>query len=131
MRQQAPTLNSFHNRLIEECFSTEISDSEAFLLFVILHNYVICFPGGLLRDAPHLTQLLAETQRGASEALAYLWRNTKDERRDYAYWYWRWNTDWKSYAHAENLSFDEQQTLNKLLAKLREHPWVVDLYEED
>jgi hypothetical protein len=131
MQQKVLTSDNFHNLLIEECFSTDISDEEAFLLFVVLHLYAIRIPEGLLSDRPESTKWHGLTQRGASASLAYLWRNTNDERREDMYWYWRWNKEWNEYAHAENLSQAEQEALSKIISKLCEHPWVVNIFEDD
>jgi hypothetical protein len=121
MGQKALTINTFHGRLIQACFSPDISDEEAFLVFIILHLYAIQIPEGLLRDRPKITELAALTQRGASESLAQLWHGTNDERSHYSYWYWRWNGEWGAYGLAENLSQNQKEA----------HSWVVDLHEED
>ena len=47
------------------------------------------------------------------------------------YWYWRWNVDWGSYGHAENLTDEELLRLRFLIEQLESHPFVKQIVPED
>src|SRR5262245_47029139 len=99
MTADAPSFQQFHERIIADSFPQRLTDDDAFLVFAILHSYIIVLTSPILGDAPDCYKIYATTQRGAADALAALWRGTADERAHYTHWYWKWNTDWDSYRH--------------------------------
>jgi hypothetical protein len=125
------TIYKLHGLLIRETFGGEFSDQDAFLIFVLFHSYRIELSSAVLSDRPGVTDVAALTQRDVSSALASAWRGTSDERADPYFWYFRWNKEWGSYGHAENLSAEEQTRLDQLKGRLEEHPFVSQLVSED
>src|SRR4051812_48069634 len=104
------TIDDLHGRLLRDTFGRDLDDRDAFLLFTLFHHYQIELAGPVLADRPSMgagDRVHADTQRGCAEALASLWAGCDDERADYTYWYWRWNDEWGSYGHAEDLSAEE------------------------
>ena len=127
------TIYDFHGRLLRDTFSGGVSDRDAFLLFALLHSYQVEISGSVLTDRPSLgagARISARTQRDCAEALASLWRDTADERANYAHWYRHWNTDWGWYRGAENLSEEDRLRLRELIAMLECHPFVERLVPE-
>ena len=128
------TINDLLGRILRDTFRSDLNDLDVFLLFSIFHLYQIELAGAFLTDRPHLKGgdlIHADTQRGCSSAMASIWANSDDERSDYAYWYWRWNADWGSYARLENLSDGEKERLRWLMGRLETHPFVRRLVPED
>ncbi len=123
------TLSSFHEKLICDLFDSSIADTDAFLVFHILHEFEIHVRLGVLSDCKEPT-LAAVTQRHAASCLAALWRGSRDERRSSQYWYRRWNGAWGSTGHSERLSDDEAARLEEVLAKFRDHSWIGELVPE-
>jgi hypothetical protein len=127
----APTFQQFHERIIADSFPERLTDDDAFLVFAILHSYIIVLTGPVLSDAPDCHKILAATQWGAADALAVLWRGTTDERAHSSHWYWMWNTDWDGYRHLENLSPEEKVRMRSLKHRIEEHPFIEQLVPED
>jgi hypothetical protein len=128
------TVGELHGRLLRDTFPRGLGDRDAFLLFALFHQYQVELSGPVLTDGPQSREgyrVAAITQRGCSAALASLWHGTEDPRGHYAYWYYRWNGEWGSYAHAENLTQDEEARLRELTAKLEGHPFVRRFVPED
>src|SRR5690349_15732544 len=131
MTSNLPTFQQFHERIVSDSFPQRLTDEDAFLVFAILHSYVIVLAGSFINDAPQCDKIYATTQRGAADALAALWRGTDDERRDYTHWYWKWNTDWDAYRHLEALSPQEKARMHVLKQRIEEHPYIARLVPED
>ena len=108
------TIYDLHGRLIRDTFGRRLTDSDAFLVFVLFHCYRVVLSGPVLTDRPGVGEVAADTQRRVSEALASAWAGTADKRADPYFWYYRWNGDWGSYGHAENLSSTETERLAQL-----------------
>jgi hypothetical protein len=123
-------LQSFHKRLVTDIFDSSISDTDAFLIFHILHEFELHVRPGVLADTQSGV-IPAITQRHAALCLAALWRGSGNERSRYEYWYRRWNSDWGSYGHSEHLSHEEAARLQELLAIFRSHDWITDLSIEE
>jgi hypothetical protein len=68
------TISDLHGRLLRDTFGGSLKWEDAFLVFVLFHNYrvVLCKP--ILTDRPGITGVDAITQRGASESLASMWK---------------------------------------------------------
>jgi len=124
-------IDDLHGRLVRDTFGRRLTDSDAFLLFVLLHSYRIVLSGPVLTDRPAVQEVAAHTQRGVSEALASAWAGTSDERANPYFWYYRWNGDWGSYGHAERLSLAEVERLGQLRMELERHPLVSRLEPVD
>lgn len=114
------TIDELHRRLIRETFRRGLTDSDAFLIFVLFHSYRIVLSGPVLNDRPNVQEVEPLTQRSVSEALAAYWAGATDERSNYLYWYHRWNGEWGGYSHAENLSLVERERLEQLRAALEQ-----------
>src|SRR4051812_31110415 len=99
-------LNEFHERLVANTFPSPPSDSDAMLLFALLHTHRINLASGVILDAPGIRTLPAITQRHAAACLAGLWRAQADDRADDTHWYWAWNTQW-SYDRVSRLAGEE------------------------
>jgi len=125
------TIYEMQGSLLRETFGSDLSDLDAFLVFVLFHSYRVILKEGVLSDRPGVQEVSAGTQRSVSESLASLWRGRDDVRADYAYWYRRWNGKWGSYSHAENLTTEEQKRLEYLREQLERHPAVVRMEPED
>jgi len=125
------TIYDLHGRLVRDTFGRRLSDSDAFLVFVLFHRYKVVLSAPVLTDRPGVREVAADTQRGVSEALASAWAGTEDARADLYFWYYRWNGDWGSYGHAERLSPAERERLEQLRAELERHPFVSRLQPED
>src|SRR5262245_49611060 len=128
------TILGLHGRLLRDTFGCNISDQDAFLLFTLFHMFQVELAGPVLTDRRQLgagSRVCAITQRHCSQALASVWRGSGDPRGHYTYWYLRWNGEWGSYGHAENLSEEEQIRLRELTEKLEAHPFVRRLIPED
>jgi hypothetical protein len=95
------TICDLHGRLIRDTFGRRLTDSDAFLVFVLFHCYRVVLSGPVLIDRPGVVEVAADTQRGVSESLASAWTGTEDRRADLYFWYYRWNGEWGSYDHAE------------------------------
>src|SRR5213595_3883123 len=105
---EVTTIYDLHGRLVRDTFGRRLSDQDAFLVFVLFQSYRIILSGPVLTDRPGVLRVAALTQRGVSEALASAWVGTQDEQADPYFWYRRWNGDWGSYGHAEQLSSVER-----------------------
>ena len=123
------TLTSFHENLVLDLFDGSISDTDAFLVFHILHGYEFQVRSGVLSDCSAST-VAAITQRHAASCLAAVCRGARDERSGSQFWYRRWNGSWGSYGHSEHLSDGEAARLNELLTRFRAHAWIVGLAPE-
>jgi hypothetical protein len=108
------TIRQFHARVLRDTFGGPVDDRDAFLLFMLFHLSRVELTGPVLSDRPVCTDIAAITQRHCGAALAALWRGRDDPRADYMHWYWRWNAEWQSYAHADNLNEDEAARLRVL-----------------
>ena len=127
------TIDEIRGQILRDTFGRSLSDSDAFLLFVLLHHYEIKICGNVLRDRPTLgagSWLAPDTQRGCGAALASIWAGTGDARSDYLYWYSRWGGEWGSYEHADNLTLQESARLRELISRLQEHIFVSRLRPE-
>jgi hypothetical protein len=125
------TIYDFHGRLIRDTFGRRLNDQDAFLVFVLFHSYRFVLSGPILTDRPGVLEVAANTQSGVSEALASVWAGTQDARARATYWYFRWNGDWGSYGHAEQLSPQEQQRFEELRTQIECHPFVSRTELED
>jgi hypothetical protein len=125
-------IDQFHNKLVREAFQKALSDSDAMLLFCLLHTCEIEVEAGVLNPSTR-TVAAAITQRHAGEVVASLYGRKKsdDYRANPSHWYWLWNGDWGGYAHAEHLADEEGKRIHELKDQLRSHPWVYDVREED
>jgi hypothetical protein len=131
--EKSTTIYDFHGRLLRDTFGKKIDDRDAFLLFTLFHLCQVELTGQVLSDRPGLgpgDKIEPITQRSCSEALASLWTGD-DARSDYCYWYYRWNGDWGSYGHAENLTREEVQRLLHLKEQLERHPFVKRFIAEE
>ena len=127
MNSEQTPIEAFHEKIVIETFSSNMSDDEAFFVFALLHMYRIGFAdttkiAGL--SAPDTEFVYPISQRGAAHALAVLWNQYDDERGDYMYWYRKWNTVWEGYSHFEHLTHEEQDKLAILKQQLEHHPLV-------
>ncbi len=132
--QDGTTIYEFHGQILRDTFGCDLTDSDAFLLFALFHHYQIELSGAVVTDRPNLKagdRIHAHTQRGCAAALASIWLASEDERADCMYWYRRWNGDWGSYGHAENLNNKESDGLRSLIQKLERHPYVRRFLPED
>jgi hypothetical protein len=125
------TIYDLHGRLLRDTFGRRLSDNDAFLVFALFHGYRVILSADVLSDRPGIEQVAAITQRGVSEALASMWAGTDDKRNDTYFWYFRWNGEWGSYGHAENLSPKEADRFAFLKARLEQHPFVLRFEPED
>lgn len=125
------TIYDLHGRLLRDTFGRRLSDTDAFLVFVLFHGYRVWLSAPLLTDRPGVQEVHALTQRSVADALASVWAGTTDERADSYFWYFRWNGVWGSYGHAEGLSLEERERLEQLRAALESHPFVLKLQPED
>lgn len=125
------TIYDLHGCLFRDTFGRRLTDTDTFLVFVLFHTYRVVLSGPVLSDRPGVLEVSADTQRGVSEALASAWAGTADERADPYFWYYRWNSDWGSYGHAERLSAEEQSRLEELRLELERHPFVSRLEPDD
>ena len=125
------TIYDLGGRLIRETFGRQLSDSDALLVFILFHCYRIELSGPVLTDRPGVCWVAADTQRGVSESLASAWAGTEDPRANPYFWYHRWNGEWGSYSHAEQLSTTEAERLDQLRMQLERHPFVSRFEPED
>ena len=124
---ESTTIEEFGGHIVRETIGRQINDQDAFLLFVLFHNYQIELTGPVLSNRANLgagSLLHADTQRGCSAILASLWAGTGDPRGDYMYWYRRWTSEWGGYTRQENLTGDEKKRLLELMQALEKHPFV-------
>jgi hypothetical protein len=125
------TIYELHARLLRDTFLGGLTDEDAFLVFALLHCYAIELTGPILSDRPDVREVSADTQRGVSEALTALWTDPSDPRVSAAYWYHRWNDDWRGYGHLERLTDQERVRLRELKLQLEQHPFVKQLKPDD
>jgi len=119
-----PTAQEFHRRLLKDVFSGPVSDTDAMLLFHLLHNYEIHLPENTIENWDK-TFILALTQRGAADAIAGLWADSDDPRNDYTHWYGEWQRQ------DETLTEEHQERLVVLKQKIENHPWVTEMTLEE
>jgi hypothetical protein len=125
------TIYDLHGRLLRDTFGRRLSDTDSFLVFLLFHCYRIVLSGPVLTDRPGVQEVAAHTQRGVSKSMASAWAGTPDERADPYFWYYRWNGEWGSYGHAEQLLPAEAERLGQLRAELERHPFVSRFEPED
>jgi hypothetical protein len=125
------TIDDLLGQLVRDTFGRHLSDEDAFLVFTLLHTHRVLLCGPVLTDRPGVLEVTADTQRGVAGALASAWAGTADERADLYYWYFRWNGEWGSYEHANQLSPAERERLGQLRAEFERHPFVSRLEPED
>lgn len=124
------TIYQFHSRILRDVFPTGLSDTDAFLVFCLLHNYRINVQEGSISDRASVRAIEPITQRDSAAAIASIWTGTDDVRASPSYWYFRWNGEWGSYGHFENLSEEESSRLKVLERQLCDHP-LIARFEED
>ena len=125
------TIYEIHGRVLQDTFDNQLSDSDCFLLFTLLHQYRLILAAPVLADRPNVLDISALTQRGVSESLASLWVGTEDPRADPNYWYFRWNGVWGSYGHSEHLTQTEVDRLDYLRRRLEQHRFISQLIPEE
>lgn len=118
------TIDDLHGRLVRDTFGRRLSDADALLVFTLFHTHLVVLSAPVLTDRPGIGEVAAITQRGASAALASAWAGTADERAEPMFWYCRWNGEWGSDAHAEQLPPEEAERFGQLRAELERHPFV-------
>ena len=125
------TIDDLHGRLLRDTFGHRLSDTDAFLIFVLFHSSRVMLTAPVLTDRPGIQEVGPLSQRGVSAALASMWQGTEDRRAACTDWYFRWNGEWGSYEHAERLTLEEQDRLAALQAALERHPFVGWFEPED
>lgn len=128
---EVTSLYNLHEKLIRDTFGCHLTDSDAFLVFVLFHSYKVLLSGPHLTDRPDILAIAADTQRSVSETLASVHADTSDGRADMSYWYRRWNLDWGSYGHADHLTHAEQKRIDELKVAIERHPFVSRLLLDD
>lgn len=125
------TIGYLHSRLLVDVFGRPLDDRDAFLVFALFHSYRVVLRGPVLKDRKGCLVCAAITQRHAASALTALWWGTSKPGAHYTHWYWRWNGEWGSYGHAENLSPEESERFEELKLLLECHPFVSRFELED
>jgi hypothetical protein len=131
-----PTLETAHEELLRSVLRGPLTEEDALLWMVLLHTHAIHLrPGTILEgcgnngtDGPIV--LPPETQRGVASVMAALWPNRSDERADYIYWYWQYNTR-VPYEVLSDVPADLMPRLLKLRDLLAQDPRVAAVVEDD
>src|SRR5438046_2116561 len=92
-----PTIESAHEDLLRGVLREPLTEADALLWMVLLHTHTIRLRPGAVREwrgeeAAGPVELAAQTQRGVASVMAALWPDRSDERANYIYWYWQYNT---------------------------------------
>lgn len=119
------TKNTARTDLLRSVLSDPLTEEDALLWMVLLHTHEIHLRPGVLSNrgdgvqAEEIVVLPSDTQRGAASIIAALWPDRTDERANYAYWYFQYNT--RTRYEALDVVPEEQRTrlfqLRQLLAK--------------
>lgn len=104
------------------------SEKDALDWMVILHTHAIHIHA-MAHDAEQ-SILAPLTQRGAAEVIAALWTDRNDERSNYVYWYWQFNTH-TPYEVLASVPPELLPGLHEKLARLRQAPFVETVVEDD
>ena len=135
---QAPQITKKTARieLLRSVLPSPLTEEDALLWMVLLHTHEIHLRPSVLSSRRNGEQveetvvLPAETQRGAASVIAALWPNRKDERANYVYWYWQYNTR-TPYEVLDAVPEDQRTRLFKLRNLLASDPRIAAIVEED
>lgn len=123
-------LDRIYLQIVSDSFPSSLDETDQFLLFAVLYSYTIV-ASDQLKQIISVSELHPLTQRGTSNIFAQWWlknnKNSKDERADYVYWYWKWNKDWNGDKHFEQLSSEEEKRLEQVKSTLEKHPYIKEL----
>jgi hypothetical protein len=135
-RAAAMAIKTARAELLRGVLSGPLTEEDALLWMVLLHTHAIHLRPGVLssqgdgEQAGEIAVLPAETQRGAASIIAALWPDRSDERANYAYWYFQYNTR-TPYEVLDAVPEDQRTRLFQLRHLLAGDPRVTAIVEED
>lgn len=115
-----------HVDVLKEILIPPFGEADALGWMVILHTHAIHLRPENLEDheAQRGPEILSPlTQRGAAEVMAALWPDRFNERSNYLYWYWQFNSR-TPYEDLASVPPDLVPALQEKLARLRQAPRV-------
>lgn len=130
------TKENAHAELLRSVLPRPLTEEDALLWMVLLHTHVIHLRSGVLTihrengQTEEITVLPPHTQRGVASAIAALWPDRTDERANYVYWYFEYNT--RTPYEALDVVPEEQRTrLLELRCLLASDPRIAAIVEDD
>jgi hypothetical protein len=137
------TKETAHENLLRDAIHGRFTEAEAQLWMILLHTHAIHLRAGSVEDGNHAPLhgsiiLPAQTQRGAAQVIASLWREKskrkkpggEDERQNYVYWYHQYNLK-TPYEVASDIPEALTSRLSDFRGQLAQDPRILAIASED
>lgn len=130
------TKETAHAELLRSVLPKPLTEEDALLWMVLLHTHAIRLRPGTLTahrengQTEEITVLSPQTQRGVASAIAALWPDRTDERANYVYWYFQYNSR-TPYEALDVVPEDQRIRLFELRCLLASDPRIAAVIEDD